>query len=111
MKNLIFIFVLAFSVLSVTAKETTELKKVEVENVVHTDFSDEAMYSYGQQATESCCYKYHYSRRLRYWRSQYVGEHRAQRFAHEESTATCKAEEELMMAPDWNGINLYSWGC
>ena len=110
MKKLFFIFVLAFSVLSVTAKETTELKKVEVENVVHTDFSDEAMYSYGQPAG-SCCYNYHYAKRLRYWRSQYVGEHHSQVWADRDATATCKIEEEIMADPEWNGINLYIFWC
>ncbi len=45
MKKLFFMLVLILGVSTATARETVKLKEVEVENVVHTDFSYAALFS------------------------------------------------------------------
>ena len=99
-------FVMIFTIsITATANETTELKKVEVENVVHTDFS-EALSITATRATMGSCFDYYYGGELSFW-STFFDAGTSIAMAVMSTTQKCNEAYELMADPEWNGINLF----
>ena len=106
MKKLFFMFVMVFAIsVTATANETTKLNEVEVENVIHTDFS-EALSITTTRATMGSCFDYYFSGELSFW-SSFMDAGSSIALAVISTNQKCNAIFREMADPDWNGINLF----